>query len=87
MSAFLSAFGKKSDVRANLVGVVTDLLDIIDANSTLHLYTPSEDPSTVRLYRQTVLQLADCCKEGWRLNLMGGRFTSPAEPRYSPIEG
>ena len=47
---------------------------------------------TVRIYRQTVLQflnsnLADCCKEGWRLNLMGGRFTSPAESRYSPIEG
>ena len=28
-----------------------------------------------------------CCNEGWRLVLAGGRFTIPAEGRYSPTEG
>ena len=28
-----------------------------------------------------------CCKEGWRLVLAGGRFTTPAEQNYKPIEG
>ena len=28
-----------------------------------------------------------CCNEGWRLVLAGGRFTKPAESRYSPVEG
>ena len=28
-----------------------------------------------------------CCHEGWKLCLVGSRFTSPAESRYSPIEG
>ena len=28
-----------------------------------------------------------CCSEGWRLVLAGGRFTIPAETRYSPVEG
>ena len=29
----------------------------------------------------------ECCSDGWKINLMGGRFTSPAESRYSTIEG
>ena len=28
-----------------------------------------------------------CCDSGWRLVLAGGRFTIPAESRYSPTEG
>ena len=28
-----------------------------------------------------------CCNEGWKLVLAGGRFTRPAESRYSPVEG
>ena len=28
-----------------------------------------------------------CCDTGWRLVLAGGRFTIPAESRYSPVEG
>ena len=28
-----------------------------------------------------------CCHTGWRLVYAGGRFTTPAESRYSPIEG
>ena len=28
-----------------------------------------------------------CCPGGWRLVLVGGRFTLPAESRYSPTEG
>ena len=28
-----------------------------------------------------------CCPSGWKLTLAGGRFTSPAESRYRPIEG
>ena len=28
-----------------------------------------------------------CCDAGWRLVLAGGRFTIPAETRYSPTEG
>ena len=28
-----------------------------------------------------------CCAEGWKLVLAGGRFTKPAESRYSPVEG
>merc|ERR1712237_246004 len=28
-----------------------------------------------------------CCKDGWKLCLVGSRFTHAAEVRYSPIEG
>ena len=28
-----------------------------------------------------------CCNDGWKLVLAGGRFTKPAESRYSPDEG
>ena len=28
-----------------------------------------------------------CCKEGWKIVLVGSRFTSSAESRYAPIEG
>ena len=28
-----------------------------------------------------------CCANGWKLVLAGGRFTKPAESRYSPVEG
>ena len=28
-----------------------------------------------------------CCKTGWKVTLVGSRFTSSAESRYSPIEG
>ena len=28
-----------------------------------------------------------CCNGGWKLIFAGGRFTTPAESRYSPIEG
>ena len=28
-----------------------------------------------------------CCHDGWKLCLVGSRFTTPAESRYAPIEG
>ena len=28
-----------------------------------------------------------CCNHGWKITLMGSRFTHPAESRYAPIEG
>ena len=28
----------------------------------------------------------DCCHDGWKLCLVGSRFTHPAESRYAPIE-
>jgi hypothetical protein len=28
-----------------------------------------------------------CCKTGWRVTLVGSRFTSGAESRYAPVEG
>ena len=28
-----------------------------------------------------------CCRTGWKVVLVGSRFTSPAESRYAPIEG
>ena len=28
-----------------------------------------------------------CCNDGWKIVLAGGRFTKPAESRYSPVEG
>ena len=28
-----------------------------------------------------------CCRDGWRVTLVGSRFTHPAESRYAPIEG
>ena len=28
-----------------------------------------------------------CCRTGWKITLIGSRFTSAAESRYSPIEG
>ena len=28
-----------------------------------------------------------CCRTGWKITLVGGRFTHPAESRYAPVEG
>ena len=28
-----------------------------------------------------------CCYDGWKITLVGSRFTHPAETRYAPIEG
>ena len=28
-----------------------------------------------------------CCHQGWKITLVGSRFTHPAESRYAPIEG
>ena len=28
-----------------------------------------------------------CCRDGWKLCLVGSRFTTPAESRYAPVEG
>ena len=28
-----------------------------------------------------------CCPDGWKVTLIGSRFTHPAESRYAPIEG
>ena len=28
-----------------------------------------------------------CCPSGWKIALVGSRFTNPAESRYAPIEG
>jgi len=28
-----------------------------------------------------------CCRTGWKITLVGSRFTHPAESRYAPIEG
>ena len=28
-----------------------------------------------------------CCQEGWKVTLVGSRFTHPAESRYAPVEG
>ena len=28
-----------------------------------------------------------CCNSGWKIALVGSRFTSPAESRYAPVEG
>ena len=28
-----------------------------------------------------------CCREGWRVTLVGSRFTHSAESRYAPVEG
>ena len=33
------------------------------------------------------LKSPSCCKHGWKLCLVGSRFTHPAEKRYAPIEG
>ena len=29
----------------------------------------------------------NCCHDGWKLCLVGSRFTTPAESRYAPVEG
>ena len=29
----------------------------------------------------------NCCKEGWRVCMVGSRFTIPAEGNYAPTEG
>ena len=28
-----------------------------------------------------------CCHSGWKISLVGSRFTNPAESRYAPVEG
>ena len=38
-----------------------------------HCHCPNTSPS--------------CCSEGWKLCLVGSRFTTPAESRYAPVEG
>ena len=39
------------------------------------------------LYCNCNAKTSACCSIGWKLCLVGGRFTHPAENRYSPIEG
>lgn len=38
-------------------------------------------------YCQCQLRTPVCCPDGWKLCLVGSRFTHPAESRYAPIEG
>jgi hypothetical protein len=38
-----------------------------------HCQCPSKDPF--------------CCRDGWRITLVGSRFTHAAESRYAPVEG
>ncbi|CAC5367817.1 unnamed protein product [Mytilus coruscus] len=38
-------------------------------------------------YCQCSSKTPTCCNDGWKLCLVGSRFTHPAESRYAPIEG
>ncbi len=38
-------------------------------------------------YCQCPARRPTCCPDGWKLCLVGSRFTTPAESRYSPVEG
>ena len=38
-------------------------------------------------YCQCTTRTPVCCHDGWKLCLVGSRFTHPAESRYAPIEG
>jgi hypothetical protein len=38
-------------------------------------------------YCNCVPKTPACCSDGWKLCLVGSRFTHPAESRYAPIEG
>lgn len=38
-------------------------------------------------YCQCISKTLTCCPDGWKLCLVGSRFTTPAESRYAPIEG
>ena len=38
-------------------------------------------------YCQCPSKNPSCCQDGWKLCLVGSRFTTPAESRYAPIEG
>ncbi|XP_013385575.1 uncharacterized protein LOC106155332 [Lingula anatina] len=38
-------------------------------------------------YCQCTSKTPACCHNGWKLCLVGSRFTHPAESRYAPIEG
>ena len=38
-------------------------------------------------YCQCLRKTPACCQNGWKLCLVGSRFTHPAESRYAPIEG
>ena len=38
-------------------------------------------------YCQCTTRTPICCNNGWKLCLVGSRFTHPAESRYAPIEG
>ena len=37
-------------------------------------------------YCKCTVKTPSCCKDGWKLCLVGSRFTNPAESRYAPIE-
>ena len=38
-------------------------------------------------YCQCASKTPTFCNDGWKLCLVGSRFTHPAESRYAPIEG
>ncbi|KAK4325215.1 hypothetical protein Pmani_004175 [Petrolisthes manimaculis] len=44
-------------------------------------------PGTCFEWTKKLDHLPFCCNEGWKITLVGSRFTSGAESHYAPVEG
>ncbi|RUS69743.1 hypothetical protein EGW08_022491 [Elysia chlorotica] len=53
--------------------------------TTVEFAGPEITPTTKHCFCPSVKPF--CCKTGWRITLVGSRFTTGAESRYAPIEG
>ena len=79
------------DSKLEIVRLVKDGVKMFDMGLVTCLSTDFCQSGLGWILQQKVCQCRmvspHCCESGWRLVLAGGRFTIPAETRYSPTEG
>lgn len=74
-----------------IIGEIEEGVRIFDKNKPTCLTTDwSKDGIGFSLFQKhckCTSPMPFCCNNGWKLTLVGSRFTHPAESRYAPIEG
>ena len=79
------------DSKAHIVNEIHTGVEIFDKNKPTCLATDwSKDGLGFWLLQKHCACPSSkpfCCKTGWRVTLVGSRFTSGAESRYAPVEG
>ncbi len=77
--------------KVEIVGRIQEGVAIFDKNRPTCLATDwSKDGIGYWLFKkhcQRPSREIFCCREGWRITLVGSRFTHPAESRYAPVGG